>query len=144
MAKLRPHASNFNNNYDTLQIDGNVCPDVSPSWNGSGWVNGRGLGTTTQFWKFIDCAYYFAKDLTFISFDTLDDLSLVKNYKTKQAGARTVVDLESLPCLKPDDSARADRVDISKTASFLLGCVKALVLRVEALESQLKQKQAVA
>ncbi|MCL1977625.1 MAG: hypothetical protein FWG55_05960 [Candidatus Bathyarchaeota archaeon] len=125
----------------TFTATGSVNPDVSPTWNGSSWVNGKALGSTSKFWNYIDCAYYFAKNTSFIAFDSVDDLSLAKNYKTKQAGDREVIDFESLPHLKPDDPEHTDSVDMTKTAGFMLGCIKALVQRVEALEKQLEKKK---
>jgi hypothetical protein len=92
------------------------------------------LGGTSVFWNYIDCAYYYAKYTTFIQFDALDDLALVKNYRTKTVGEREVIDFESLPMLKPDYPEKQDSVDMSKLQSFLLGCLKALVLRVEEIE----------
>ena len=121
-----------------LTAHGNLYPDISPTWNGTAWVNGRALGSTSQFWNYIDCAYYFAKDTSFIAFDSLDDLSLVRNYKTKHIGERSIIDLESLPHLKADDPTHSNSVDMSKTASFLLGCIKALINRVDSVENQLK------
>jgi hypothetical protein len=125
----------------TFTATGSVNPDVAPTWDGSSWVNGKALGSTTKFWNYIDCAYYFAKYMSFVSFDSMDDLGIVKNYKTKQVGEREVIDFESLPHLKPDDPEHTDSVDMGKTAGFMLGCIKALVQRVEALEKQLEKKK---
>jgi hypothetical protein len=79
------------------------------------------------------------------AFDTLDDLAIAKNYKvttiTEEDGVeRQVIDPESLSFLKADSEEVF--FDNGKTTGFLLGCVKALVQRVEALEKQLKQREA--
>jgi hypothetical protein len=125
----------------TLIAQSSVSPDLSPTWNGSEWVNGRSLGSASQFWNYIDCAYYFAKHTAFIAFDSLDDLGLVKNYKTKQEDNLSLIDFDSLPHLKSDDPRRVDSIDIGKTAGFMLGCIKALTQRIEAIENQLPKKQ---
>jgi hypothetical protein len=82
------------------------------------------------------------------SFDALDDLTLVKSYKTKKiikdGIEQEVIDIESLPYLRGNPSANDPELinfwDESKVSGFLLGCIKALVIRLEALENVLKQK----
>lgn len=87
-------------------------------------------------------AQYYGKSVTISSFDALDDLGLVKNYKIKSlSDGQSVVDLDSLPHLKADSADRQSFYSAGKMHGYLLGCVKALVLRVEALENQLKEKQ---
>jgi hypothetical protein len=137
-----------------LTAHGTVGPDVSPTWNGSAWVNGRGLGSTSQFWNFVDSAYYFAKYQAFLPLDEHDDLAIVKGYKVKKLDNRLVIDLDSIPQIKADQ--RNDSVDLCKAQSLVLGCIKQaaqkldehqnnyadLLQRVEALENQLNQKAA--
>jgi hypothetical protein len=83
----------------------------------------------------IGCAYLWY-------FDALDDLALAKKYSTKtvaQKGVeKTVIDPDSMPFLKMDSNPQY--FDLGKTHGFLLGCIKALVQRVESLESRLKDK----
>jgi hypothetical protein len=74
------------------------------------------------------------------AFDALDDLALVKNYKTKTIKKVTasgttidaeVIDDESLSFLKDEN----DFYESSRSIGFLLGCVKQLVQRIESLKS---------
>ena len=112
---------------------------ISPSSNNLGNIGGDGSGGS-HYWGSGWFNYLRYKDLD--SFDALDDLALVKNYKTKvvvkEGVEREVVDLASIPHVKADSPN--DFVDAGKLNGFLLGCVKALVLRMEKLEEQLKNR----
>ncbi len=84
----------------------------------------------------------------------LDDLALVKNSKGKKVGDKQVIDLDSLPHLRPDSTDKTDEIDIGKAIGFSIGCHKAstlkhdehdatianLLTRIEKLEGMLKEK----
>ncbi len=104
------------------------------------------LGSSSNDWSYV-YANYLRYDVNCVEYDALDDLALVKSHKSKkiidkQSGEEiTVIDMkESFPFLLADDNHIAHE----KLQGYMLGCVKALVLRVEALENQLKQNQTVA
>jgi len=64
---------------------------------------------------------------------------LVKNYKSKKVDEVDVIDLEeSLPFLLDTDGFKCPE----KITGFLLGCVKQLVLRIEAMEAKSQEAQA--
>jgi hypothetical protein len=99
------------------------------------------LGSSSNDWSYV-FANYLRYDVNCEEYDALDDLALVKNHKSKkiidkQSGEEiTVIDMkESFPFLLADDNHIAHE----KLQGYMLGCVKALVLRIEALENQLKQ-----
>ncbi|MCL5876449.1 MAG: hypothetical protein M1540_01395 [Candidatus Bathyarchaeota archaeon] len=123
--------------------------------------NSYGLGGGSNYWSGVCSNRLYAKDGTVHSFDALDDLGLVKNYKVKtDAVGRETIDLaSSLPhVLADDDDKSAEFYDVSKMNGFTLGCLKALALnkdkqeaeiqklkqRIETLEKQLMQKQTAA
>jgi hypothetical protein len=120
-----------------IRLSSTMLPTIAPTWNGSGWVNGVGLGSTNYFWNYIDSAYYFAKYTSFLSFDALDDLGLVKTSKVKKIGDINVVDMDSLPHLKADDPSRPDSVDMGKVHGFLIGCAKQTALKLEEIEDKI-------
>jgi hypothetical protein len=103
-------------------------------------ANAGNIGTDVLYWGSMWTNYLRYKNIS--SFDALDDLTLAKNYKTltiTEAGVKQeVIDHNSLAFLKAD--SKEPFFDNGKTTGFLLGCVKALVQRVEALEQQLKKK----
>jgi hypothetical protein len=103
-------------------------------------ANAGNIGTNVLYWGSVWANYVRYK--TLLSFDALDDLALAKSYKTltitEEGVEHEVVDPDSLAFLKAD--SKEPFFDNGKTTGFLLGCVKALVQRVEALEQQLKKK----
>ncbi len=123
-------------NSGTFEINnGNIQPASANVGN---------IGTNTLYWGSVWTNYLRYKNIS--TFDALDDLTLAKNYQTKtitEDGVdREVIDPESLSFLKAD--SEEPFFDNGKTTGFLLGCVKALVQRVEALEKQLKQTRTAA
>jgi hypothetical protein len=84
------------------------------------------------------CPHYYA--------DTLDDLALVKQYTAKTITEnnieKSIIDPASMSFLQA--VSNPDYFDLAKTNGFILGCVRALVNRVEALENQLKTQQSAA
>jgi hypothetical protein len=100
------------------------------------------IGTNVTYWVSV-WANYLKYHTSSSQFDSLDDLNLVKNYATKKEmknGVEVdVIDFEqSFPFLIDDHGFK----DIADVNGFLLGCVKQLVLRVEALETKLGEVQA--
>jgi hypothetical protein len=103
---------------------------------------------TTYYWSFV-YSYFLKYKVAPSAFDALDDLALVKNYRTKteqrqnpitgQSYEEEVIDPSSLSFLR-DENGFADQ---SRDTGFLLGCIKALVNRVETLENSLKENQTV-
>jgi|GEM_PF-6883626 len=121
-------------NSGNFQINnGNVLP-------ASGNVGN--IGTSSLYWGSTWTNYLRYKNIA--AFDALDDLALAKNYKVMSVAEdgveRQVIDPESLSFLRADSEEVF--FDNGKTTGFLLGCVKALVQRVEALEKQLNQRGA--
>jgi hypothetical protein len=112
----------------------NFCPSS---------VNSGNIGTNTQYWGSM-WANYLKYHSSCSSFDALDDLALVKNYKTTKETREVsdqnveveVIAKESLPFLLDEEGF----YEAGAMSGFLLGCVKALVLRLEALETELKQR----
>jgi hypothetical protein len=108
-------------------------------------ANVYGLGSGGSYWSGVVTNTIYRRYES--SFDALDDLALVKQYKTKTISEngveKDVIDPESLPHLKGDpteaDAKLANFWDESKVSGFLLGCTKALVQRVESLEAQLEE-----
>lgn len=123
----------FGNN-GTLQINnGNILPSSANQGN---------IGTNTQYWGSMWTNYLRYKNIS--TFDAYDDLTLAKNYKTmtitEEGIEKEVIDPESLPFLKAE--SKEPFFDNGKTTGFLLGCIKALVHRIETLENQLKDQAA--
>jgi len=131
-----------------IYINCNINPHVT---------NAFGIGSGSEYWAGVCSNRLYAKDGTVHSFDAMDDLGLVKNYKLKTdvAGRETIDLASSLPHVMADDDDKKDEFyDVSKLHGFTLGCLKALALnkdkqemeiqmleqRVEALETHLKQK----
>jgi hypothetical protein len=114
---------------------------IFPNGNNNGAVGGDGSGTN-YYWSSI-WGNYLKYHTSCSSFDALDDLALVKNYKTKtetkldpasnQEYREDVIDPESLSFLR-DGNGFAEP---GKDTGFLLGCIKALVVRLETLESKI-------
>jgi hypothetical protein len=119
----------FANNGTFTVNNGNIMPQTANVGN---------IGSNTLYWGSIWGNYVRYKNLS--SFDALDDLALAKNYKiktiTEEGVQKEVVDHESLPFLKAE--GEEPFFDLGKTNGFLLGCIKALVLRVEKLEAEVK------
>jgi hypothetical protein len=119
----------FGNNGTFTVNNGNILPSSANNGN---------IGTNTQYWGSMWTNFLRYKNIS--SFDALDDLTLAKNYRvltiTEDGIQKEVVDPESLSFLKAE--AQEPFFDNGKTTGFLLGCVKALVQRVENLELQLK------
>ncbi len=96
-------------------------------------------GFNNYYWSAV-YANYLLYHTSHGSFDALDDLSLVRNYKTKteqrtikgQTVEVEVIDDESLTFLRTEEGFYESATSIG----FLLGCVKALVLRLEKLEQE--------
>ncbi len=108
--------------------------------------NTYGCGTGTFYWSGVVCETIYRHSES--SFDALDDIALLKQYRTKKiidknGLEREVIDIETLPFLKadptPEDPNLSDFWDESRVSGFLLGCVKQLALKVEQLEKQLKE-----
>jgi hypothetical protein len=119
----------FGNNGTFTVNNGNILPASQNVGN---------IGTNTLYWGSIWGNYVRYKNLS--SFDALDDLVLAKNYKiktiTEDGVQKEVVDHDSMPFLKAE--GEEPFFDLGKTNGFLLGCIKALVLRVEKLEAEVK------
>jgi hypothetical protein len=100
-------------------------------------------GTNTQYWEGV-WADYLKYHSACSVFDALDDLALVKNYKSKKMIDKNgleidVIDPNSLPHLLDENGFH----DPARDTGFLLGCVKqliqrneTLVLRIEKLEGK--------
>ena len=94
-----------------------------------------------RWWKgYFDYCYAFE----FPTSDALDDLALVKQYKSKtvkgkdETGAtvvREVVDYKSLSFLADSKG----NWNLGYTCGFLLGCIKQLVQRLEIIENELRK-----
>jgi hypothetical protein len=118
--------------YDTyVVINKHLEPIASPTWNGSAWINGSHLGDTTSFWNLVDAAYYYGKYTSIIAFDEHDDLALIKNSKVAKIGDLTVVDIDSLDLLKPDDWEHQQEVDMGKAAGLTIGALKQVATKLD-------------
>jgi hypothetical protein len=113
-----------------------IFPAYSPTLDNGNWTGGFGLGSTGQFWNYVDSAYYFAKYQSFLPLDEYDDLAIVKNYTTKKAGDKKVIDLDSIPQIKASPDTN-DTIDLSKAQSLSLGCLKQAALKFDNIEGQL-------
>lgn len=112
-------------------------------WGGKHLVpqnNGGGvIGEEGNHFGYIR-ADYVLWDENGASFDALDDLAIVKNYKTKKVKRehekieREIIDKESFPFLLSENGL----YNAADVVSFLFGCVKALVLRLEKAEAEIK------
>ena len=103
-------------------------------------VNSSFCGLSDHYWNAVYAGYLLYKT-SHGTFDALDDLALVKNYKVKTVDVTTkrgeiiqreVIDDSSLEFLQDEDGFYSP----SSVNGFLLGCVKALVHRVEKLEKE--------
>ena len=113
-------------------------------------TNTYGCGSGSNYWLGV-CAYrLYAKDGTVHSFDALDDLALIKNYKTKTnlQGYEAIDIKASLPHLIADDEDKGEFIDISKAHGFAFGCIKALAKnddhhneRIGELEAHIQELQ---
>jgi hypothetical protein len=124
--------------------------NIMPNANNSGNIGGNGAGTN-YYWGAV-YANYLMYHTNHTAFDQLNDLDLVKGYRTKtDETGKIVIDDASLPFLRDTEGFfRPDRVN-----GFLLGCAKAtaikhdeqdnrvnaLLTRVETLENQLQTAQ---
>jgi hypothetical protein len=101
------------------------------------------FGGDTDRWLY---GYFYAcYAYDFEEADSLDDLALAKNYKTKTVEVpdkkggtieKSVIDPASLPFLNDGKG----NWSLGAANGFLLGCIKQLVLRVEKLEGQLARE----
>lgn len=124
---------------------------IDPATTGGGYIyivdpsailplhaNNVNIGTNISYFGSM-WANYLRYHTNCQQFDTLDDLGLVKNYKSKKVDEVDVIDLEeSLPFLLDEDGFKCPE----KISGFLLGCVKQLVLRIEAMEAKLQEAKA--
>jgi hypothetical protein len=113
---------------EQVRCDGDILPVGAGTWD---------IGTSTADWNYI-YANYLRYDVNIDDYDALDDLGLAKNYKTKTVTKNgvetTVIDMkESFPFLVEEE-----HIAHEKLQGYLLGCIKALALRVEALETVVK------
>jgi hypothetical protein len=99
----------------------------------------QSCGNTNYHWDYVYCNHL-RYDIDYSSFDALDDLQLVKNYKirtvTEDGVELQVIDKSSLQHLLDKDGFYSSEA----TNGFLLGCIKALVNRIETLEKHLTLK----
>jgi hypothetical protein len=116
---------------------GYIYPTHACVQNGSVWDQGVGLGCSSYFWNWVDSAYFYGKNTTIIAMDDIDDLGLVKAYKTKKIGNKIVVDMQSMPHLTPDDPLHKDFYDSGKIFGYTLGCHKAAALKLDEHESMM-------
>jgi hypothetical protein len=105
-------------------------------------ANAVNIGTNILYFGSV-WANYLKYRTSCTQFDALDDLALVKNYKSRKEDLNgteiDVIDMEkSFPFLVDDKGFK----DPAQIAGFLLGCVKQLVLRVEAVEARLRDVKA--
>jgi hypothetical protein len=124
---------------NVLYVEGHINPAHS---------NYYGIGGGNNYWAGVTANRLYAKDGTVHSFDALDDLSLVKNYKIKTdvAGIEVIDLASSLPHVLADEPDKcAEFYDISKMHGFTLGCLKALALnndehniRIQTLEQEIE------
>lgn len=129
----------------TTTLNGNTIHGggIASNFNPSA-ANTYGIGSGSHYWAGVVCQTIYRRYES--SFDALDDLGLIKQYKTKtiikDGIEQEVIDIESLPHLradaKPDDPELVNFWDENKVSGFMMGCIKALVLRTEKLEEQLK------
>jgi hypothetical protein len=117
---------------------------IFPYSNGNGNLGGNGVGNA-YYWGAVYTDYLGYRQLA-PAFDSIDDLTLVRNYKTKNVvtkcphtGAdiyREVIDVEnSLPHLLDENGFMSPSSDVG----FLLGCTKFLVLRLEKAEDRIAE-----
>jgi hypothetical protein len=118
-----------------------------PYANNDGNLGGNGAGTN-YYWGSV-WANYLKYHTSNTAFDSLDDLALVKNYKTKTETITNtvtkesvdveVVDIEnSLPHLLDEDGFR----DPARDVGFLLGCAKFSALKIDELEAKITDLEA--
>jgi hypothetical protein len=118
--------------------------NLFPYANNDGNVGGNGAGTN-YYWGSV-WANYLKYHTSNTSFDALDDLSLVKNYKTKtetvthpttkESVEVEVVDVEnSLPHLLDENGFR----DPARDVGFLLGCAKYSALKHDGHDKRLAE-----
>jgi hypothetical protein len=129
----------------TTTLNGNTIHGggIASNFNPSA-ANTYGIGSGSYYWAGVVCQTIYRRYES--SFDALDDLGLIKQYRTKtiikDGIEQEVIDIESLPHLradaKPDDPELVNFWDENKVSGFMMGCIKALVLRTEKLEEQLK------
>jgi hypothetical protein len=106
---------------DTCYFTGGIFPDV----NGT-----QDCGSVNYHWLTVR-ADYIRWDIDHDIFDSLDDLGIVKNYKSKTVSRRQkngevikvdVIDKQSFPMLLDEDGFYAQE----KVGGFLFGCAKSL------------------
>jgi hypothetical protein len=117
--------------------------DIYPETSNASFV-----GLSDHYWSAVYANYLLYKT-SHGAFDTLDDLAIAKSLttvketriideKTKETAEFDVIGREQLRFLEDGNGFYSpDRVN-----GYLLGCVKALVLRIEALENQLANEAA--
>lgn len=106
-------------------------------------TNTYSCGLSSAYWQKVYAGTYYGKNTSIQYFDALDDLTLLKNHKvkkvTKDGVEIEVVDVDSLPHLKPDEEDASEFYDTGKMHGYLIGCIKALLSRLEKLEEAGKQ-----
>jgi hypothetical protein len=112
--------------------------DISPATNNTYNLGGDNLSGNPPYFGSM-WANYLRYHSNNQAFDALDDLTLVKNYKTKTVNDQEVIDIEtSLPFLIDDNGFH----DPSRDVGFLLGCMKFEVMAREKTDSEVEQLQA--
>ena len=102
-----------------------LCPE-------SGLVNSAQVGTSTNYWGKMYANTYYGKSTSITSFDRYDDLSYIRNMRTKTVEGRDIFDVGDLPPEIKDPSGQF--VDNSALTGYMLGCIKALAEEVERLK----------
>ena len=102
-----------------------ICPSYAPG-SGSGLI-----GNSTYFWKYIYVNHLLYKDQA--TFDSFDDIALMKNIKSKQEDGKDVIDKTTLP----KEISDGEFINANSLNGLLIGSIKALITRVETLEGQL-------
>jgi hypothetical protein len=124
----------FETNFVFFSFNTNVIPATTNSYS---------CGHSSRYWQKVYAGTYYGKNTSIQYFDALDDLALLKNHKVKKVmkdGVEVeVVDVDSLPHLKPDEEDASEFYDTGKMHGYLIGCMKALLLRLEKLEAAGKQ-----
>lgn len=126
---IRPNAVNCNTLNVAVKITGNSFGDLFPETSDTGAV-----GTTSKYWNCIAGNSVWYKALG--QFDTLDDLAIIKkirgNRKADKNGM-SLVDSESLPKQVTENGL----INAGALMGLLIGAVKQLAAKVEALEKEL-------
>lgn len=112
-----------------LVMHGNITPITGNSYD---------CGNATYYWANVYANTFHGKNTTIQSFDSMDDLTLLKASKnittTKNSKIIDIIDLDTLPFLKSDESA--EFYDQGKMHGFVFGCVKALAKKQDENEQR--------